>query len=129
MEPVVPEDYQVAYVEVRDCRRSADHDLNYIRVLADPTAADTYLQRTAPFAEGAVVVKEEHRDEDCSDLVRLTAMRKEAPGFAPETGDWNWQELAPDRTVSEDYEPERCIRCHTLCGSAPAGHDFTCTEP
>jgi hypothetical protein len=128
-EPVVPETYASTYLEVRDCRRSADHDLEYIRVLADPAAAGTYEQRDAPFAEGAVVVKEQYRNEDCTDLVRLTAMRKEAAGFDPTTGDWQWQELAPDFTVNEEADPQRCISCHTLCGVAPGGHDFTCAEP
>jgi hypothetical protein len=126
---VVPESYASTYVEVRDCRRSADHDLEYIRVLVDPAAVDTYQLREAPFAEGAVVVKEQYRNEDCTDLTRITAMRKEAAGFDPEAGDWAWQELTPDLGVNEDADPQRCISCHTLCGAAPAGHDFTCAEP
>lgn len=126
---MVPETYASSYLEVRDCRRSADHDLEYIRVLADPAAAATYQDRDAPFTEGSVVVKEQYRNEDCTDLVRLTAMRKEAAGFDPATGDWQWQELSPDFTVNEEINPQRCIGCHTLCGAAPAGHDFTCAEP
>src|SRR5678815_4615423 len=52
-------------VEVRDCRRSVDHDLHSIRVLVDPPSRTPYTGRVEPFAEGAVVLKPEYSDEAC----------------------------------------------------------------
>ena len=44
-----PADYLASYTEVRDCRKSADHDLHNIRILADPVALASYQNRDAPF--------------------------------------------------------------------------------
>src|SRR5690348_5143363 len=55
-----PADYSASYVEVRDCRKSGDHDLDFVRVLADPTALGPYEDRASPFEDGAVVLKEQY---------------------------------------------------------------------
>ena len=87
VEPVFPADYASSYTEVRDCRRSPEHDLAYIRVLASEDAREVYQTRTGDFPEGAVVLKEEHADADCTDLTGWAVMRREG-------GDWRWQEVA-----------------------------------
>lgn len=121
--PVFPADYAASYVEVRDCRRSPEHELAYIRVLASPEAATVYTSRSGDFPEGAVVLKEEHVDAACSDRVGWTAMRREGGG-------WRWQEVAPDRVVIEDGAIERCAACHARCtGGAAGGYQETCAEP
>lgn len=127
MEPLFPEDFAATYQEVRNCRRSGDHDLNYIRILASPDAFDPYQGRTAPFPVGAVVLKPEYADEQCTDLAGFTVMRKEPAGFDPEIGDWSWQRLTADREVLP-VDEQRCIGCHRVC-VAPMGYDFTCAEP
>jgi hypothetical protein len=120
--PVFPADYASTYVEVRNCRRSPDHDLSYIRVLASPDAVDVYRTRTGNFPEGAVVLKEEHANASCNDLVQWSAMRREA-------GDWRWQEVAADRTVLQDGAIPRCASCHAACGVPPDGYQGTCAQP
>jgi hypothetical protein len=125
--PVFPQDYASTYQEVRDCRRSPDHDLNYIRVLASPEAVTPYQGRTLPFPVGAVVLKEEYADSTCDDLDRFTVMRKEEAGYAPDSGDWSWQRVSRDFKV-ETIEELRCIGCHTLCAPLD-GYDFTCAVP
>ena len=65
-----------------------------IRVLANPIAAEPYLRNQNPLPVGSIVVKEEYDGLDCSndaELVSWSAMRKEAPGFDPDDGDWHWQ--------------------------------------
>jgi hypothetical protein len=130
-EPLFPEDYDASWVEVRDCRGSGDHDLNNIRILADPAALDPYDLRDALLPEGAIVLKEEFdfSDMTCSgDIKQWTVMRKLAAGSSPDTLDWQWQQVDFDRhVVSEDLP--RCIGCHTGCGVAPDGHDGTCAMP
>ena len=127
-EPLFPADYAATFQEVRSCRRSADHDLFYVRVLASAGAASVYANRDAPFPEGSVLVKEEHADDACTDLERITAMRREI-GYAPQAGDWHWQRLSPDRAVELDGKLATCAGCHQSCGVPPDGHDWTCAAP
>lgn len=124
--PLFPEDYAATYQEVRNCRKSGDHDLNYIRVLASPDALGPYQNRDAPFPVGAVVLKEEFADDLCQDMVGFTVMRKEQAGFAPDSSDWSWQRVSADFQVTPTDE-NRCITCHKTCEAT--GYDLTCAEP
>ncbi len=129
--PAFPADYAATYVEVRDCRASADHDLNRVRVLADPGAADAYLLRDRPFPTGSIILKEEFDfgDMDCTgDVVQWTVMEQLPTGSAPDTLDWRWQKVtAAGKVASED--DQRCIGCHDVCGVAPDGYLGTCAIP
>jgi hypothetical protein len=64
---------------------------------SSPTAiaVEPYLREENPLPLGSIVIKEEYpAGSNClndSDLVRWRVMRKEAPGFDPEDGDWHWQ--------------------------------------
>src|SRR5688572_3677306 len=126
-----PADYELTYREVRNCRRSIDHDLHHIRVLADPAAYEPYMGRTMPFPVGAILLKVEYDDELCteSDLVRWSVMRKEEPGFGgPDYVDWYFQRVNLRREVISDNE-ERCTRCHSECVTLPDSYDGTCAIP
>ena len=128
--PLFPADYRDTYVEVRDCRQSADHDLDMIRVLADPLAAAPYMARDAPIPEGAILVKEEYDfgDFDCTGpIVKFAAMRRLAPGSDPDMLDWEWQRLDAARRVVVEDAP-RCVGCHTGC-EPPDAYEFTCAVP
>jgi hypothetical protein len=126
-QPFFPEDYAATYQEVRDCRRSGDHDLNFIRILASPEAFEPYEGRSLPFPVGAVVLKPEYADDGCQDLVGYTVMRKEAAGFDPMSSDWSWQRVSADRKP-QAFEEARCIGCHRTCVE-PSGYDLTCADP
>lgn len=124
-------DYLSSYVQVRPCRPSPDHDLNNVRVLADPLAASAYQMRDRPFPTGAVVLKEEHDSDDinCTGPVTFwTVMVKTPDGNSPSMLDWHWQKVDADRTVATDNEP-RCYGCHTACGVPPDGYQGTCSVP
>lgn len=127
---IFPADYQDSYVEVRGCRKSADHELEHIRVLTDPAALEPYQARRGEFPDGAVVLKEQYEgsDDNCSGpIAQWTVMRKDAS-----TNDrlgWSWQRVAADRRVVESNTAS-CIGCHSGCTGAPSvGYDGTCTEP
>ncbi len=127
--PAFAENYAKSYVEVRDCRPSGDHDLNNIRVLTDPTSVSVYEDRSGPFDEGAIVLKEEYEfdDAECSGSVKQwTVMRKLAKGESAETLDWEWQRVDAERRVV-GVNSSRCINCHSMCDSD--GYDFTCADP
>ncbi|MCA9651082.1 MAG: cytochrome P460 family protein [Myxococcales bacterium] len=130
-EPLFPADYEASYVEVRNCRGSGDHDLNNIRILADPVALPYYQDRQGAFPEGAVVIKEEYDfgDTTCEgELKQWTVMRKLAADASPDTLDWEWQRVDEQRRVVGEDEM-RCISCHTGCGVPPDGFDWTCSIP
>jgi Cytochrome P460 len=127
--PSFPADYAASYTEVRDCRNSGDHQLNRVRVLADPAALEPYQARDADFPVGSVVLKEEHDfgDADCSGApVRYTVMTRLAAGSSPSTLDWYWQDVDATRKVVTEDGP-LCIGCHTGCGVPPDGYQGTCT--
>ena len=112
-EPIFPADYAQSYVEVRDCRYSLEHGGIHIRVLTDPASAEAYEADASQLPVGSVVIKEEYSDAECkpSELIRWRAMRKEAPGFDVEDGDWHWQWVTPRREVVENTKTS-CIGCH-----------------
>lgn len=129
--PLFPEDYRTSYDEVRDCRQSADHDLNTVRVLADPAARDPYLGRDQPFPVGAVLVKEEYEfgDSDCTgDIVQWTVMQRLAEQSSSDTLDWRWQRVDAGRNVVGEDTP-RCYGCHVACTEDQGGYQSTCTVP
>jgi len=128
IEPIFPANYRDTYSIVRDCRLSIEHGGVMIRVWADPTSAQAYLDEENPLPIGAVVVKEEFEGVDCltdSELVRWRPMRKEAPGFDPEHGDWAWQWVEADRSVLLN-DKTTCIGCHL--DPECVARDYMCTE-
>lgn len=131
-----------AYVQVRTCRSPGEHSaLGGFTVWTDPDSSDAFAALWAGAASemppGAVVVKESYGGADCEpdDAVNWVAMKKE-PGFAPESGDWHWQELGPSGDLRVDGADPGCITCHqgspdTTCRGygADNGLDYICTEP
>lgn len=127
-EPRFPSNYASTYTEVRNCRRSADHDLHYIRVLADPDALAPYRDRTAPFPVGSIVLKEEYdfADGDCTgDIVEWTVMQK--TDSSARLG-WDWQRVNADRSIKSDNS-SLCSNCHSNCTPDENGYDSTCATP
>jgi hypothetical protein len=131
VDPLFPASYASTYTEVRNCRQSGDHDLNIVRVLADPIALAAYENRDEPFPIGATVVKEEYEfgDTTCEGPIQQwTVMQKLEVGSSTATLDWSWQRVDALRVVL-DADERRCISCHTACGRPPDGYDGTCTIP
>jgi hypothetical protein len=129
--PFFPVEYRDTYTEVRNCRQSADHDLDMVRVLASPEALAAYRDRTGTFPEGAVLVKEEYEfgDLGCTGPIKQwTAVRRLPDGTAPEMLGWEWQKVDSGRGVSSSND-SRCFNCHTMCGREPDGYMGTCAIP
>ncbi|HVJ16981.1 MAG TPA: cytochrome P460 family protein [Polyangiaceae bacterium] len=128
--PLFSADYAASFVEVRGCRKSADHELEFIRVLADPAALGPYTNRASAFPDGAVVLKEQYdpSDDTCSGTIeQWTVMTKNQR--ASERLGWDWQRVDADRRVVE-ANTSSCSGCHQGCTGAPStGYDFTCTDP
>ena len=130
-QPFFPDDYELSYVEVRDCRPSGDHDLNNMRILADPVGTSSYQNRDANFPVGSIVLKEEYAfdDRDCTGAItQWTAMQRLEDGSASMALDWDWQRVDAERRIVGENTP-RCFGCHTGCGAPPDGFDGTCAVP
>ena len=120
-----PADFESAWPEVRDCRLSpAEHDGFYIRVFANPDATQAYEDGVYPFAEGTLLVKGEYDDAACKTLVRVSAMRKLAPGAASELADWEWQRTDAAGNVTTQMPAKSCAGCHAACKA----RDYACTD-
>jgi hypothetical protein len=128
-QPLFAESWATDYTEVRDCRKSGDHDLNYIRVVASDVALATYQNRDQPFPVESILLKPEYADDGCTDLVGYTVMKKGEAGSSEATGDWVFQRVGSDGLVDTKADLQRCTGCHTSCGVAPDGHDWTCAVP
>lgn len=128
--PVFPEDFEARYTEMRDCRLSHEHELRFIRVLVSPSAEAPYaaLSPDMPYPVGAILVKPEYDEPDCTVPLSYTAIAKLEPGANPDGGDWRWQRVDLDHQVVEDGAPERCVTCHTQHCAPPYGYDLTCAE-
>jgi hypothetical protein len=130
---LLPADYPLRFVEVRDCRRSVEHGLVNILIRTDSVMAPIYESGPYPFPVGTLVVKEEYAgaNQGCTQRVGTTLMRKEAPGYDPAHNDWHWQRLDAAGTVVLDGRGSgglaACASCHA--GKACRGRDFTCAEP
>jgi len=122
-----PLDFASTYVEVRDCRPSVDHFPN-VRVYVNPTSVTAYVDSVNPLPEGTVCVKPMYDDASCTVLIRYEAMRKGPPGTASATGDWEWQVVSIDGTVTESGQIPRCVNCHKL-DDCKRTRDYTCTDP
>ena len=133
-EHIYPDDWTSAYLEVRGCRASPDHDLEYVSLWIDPaskplwdTCVDAFPEGdstcTELFPDGATFLKPQYLDPACTQLARLSIARK-APGFAS-AGGWHWQEVLYQNDVprvSQDGAIAKCARCHETC----PGFDLRC---
>ncbi len=124
-----PEDYRAFYQETRDCRLSLEHAAR-VRILASPDAALAYTDRSVPFPDGSILVKEQfaYKDIACTELPsRFTVMRKLPVGSAPNSLDWEWQDVEANmHELATDIQ--NCVDCHDTCGKAPQGYEGTCSE-
>ena len=124
---VLPGDYRTAFVPVRRCGPAVEHGLISVVVRVRAEQATLYDNGPFPYPAGSLVVKEEYRDSQCTDLTGYTVMRKEAAGYFPAGGDWQWFTLDSYGTVLKDGKQPSCSTCHaTLCG--PKNRDLTCLE-
>jgi hypothetical protein len=123
---IYPDDYAARFVELRDCRQSIEHDLEFIRIYADEDTAAFYERCVVegggacdePFPRGSLFVKEQHRDAGCSELLGVTAALRATEDEFPSGGGWHWQEVAADGTVTLSGDLPRCSTCHTTCESS-----------
>jgi hypothetical protein len=122
---VLPVAYRTSFVPVRGCRPSLDHMVAIV-IRTAPDVAHIYDQGPFPFPTGALVVKEQYGDMQCTNLQEYAVMKKEEGGFDPAGGDWQWYRLDSRQHVVESGKIPRCARCHAQCGLE---RDRACADP
>lgn len=126
-------------VEIVACRQSHEHELNHVRTVATPEAAEQFQRCVldpgavdhpceAPFPEGSLFVKYEYELPGClpADFKGISANLKLAPNSFAAGRDWQWQKLDARFRVEDDGAPAVCLLCHIDHCSAPDGHDLRC---
>lgn len=131
------------FEEVVPCRWSHEHELNHVRVVADPESARIFTECVLTglgeeceldgepvegFPVGSLFVKYEYDDEGCQDedFVQYTASLRLEDGSFDEGWDWLWQRVSPDMDLLEDGAPFRCLDCHIDHCESPDGLDLRC---
>jgi hypothetical protein len=127
---VFPATWEADLTEVRDCRLSVEHDLEYVRLFVSPEWASHYdtcaapgSTCTEPFGEGALFLKPQYADPACSDLVRISATLREHAVASPGPEGWRWQETTPEGRILQDGAPRVCVQCHEECDGS---YDLRC---
>lgn len=118
------EDYQTSYTKISDCTKSSTHGGDYVKVFADDNAAQAYSTGGAAVKEGGVIVKPQYADDGCTELTSIKVMRKGAAGTAADKGDWQWQDVSNDGSITSEGQIGFCISCHTGC----AMDDYRCQK-
>jgi hypothetical protein len=133
---LVPSDWEDSLVEMRDCRQSIDHQLEFVRLLVSENVAPDYERCVTrgecdePFEAGSLFLKPQYRDADCKDLVQFTLSKREQRVSRPGTEGWRWQvvradgnveldavapnDTAPNDTATNDTAAS-CTSCHSQC--------------
>lgn len=126
-------------IEIVPCRQSHEHELNHVRTVANPAAAEQFRRCVIdphaaaepcaePFPEGSLFVKYEYELPGClpEDFKGISANLKLAPDSYPAGRDWQWQKLSSRFKVEEDGAPAVCLICHLDHCSGLKGHDLRC---
>lgn len=133
--PVFPADYLSSFTEVRDCRQSIEHELEYVRLLVPADQAAEISRCMTPgttcdaaLPVGTLLVKPQYLDPGCTDLLRVTAARRETAAAAGDRAAWRWQEVTAAGAVTVDGDGSegaaaRCVGCHAACDP---GWDLRC---
>ena len=98
------------------------HLHKYVSVFVNPVAREEMMTKQSPkFPIGSMIVKEKLGSSDSTKPEVLTAMIKRAPGYNPESGDWEY--LVLDGAASKIVERGKLTRC-SGCHSSYEHSDF-----
>ena len=126
---VFPADYRESFVQLRTCRQSIEHDLEFVELWVSPDHAALFddcvspaLPCDAPLPAGVVVIKPQFLDAGCSTPIRTAAAQRLHGEDLGDGAAWLWQEVDPDgRSTGNDGTA--CIACHQHCDPA---YDLRC---
>ena len=90
------------------------HLHKYISVFVNPVGREEMMTKRSPkFPIGSMIVKEKFGSPDSTTPEVLTAMIKRAPGYNPESGDWEYLVLnGAASNIVERGKLKECSGCH-----------------
>jgi hypothetical protein len=90
------------------------HETKWASVYVNAKGASAMMTEEHPrFPEGSIIVKEKLQDQHSEKPELLTAMIKHAPGYNPESRDWEYLVLdGPVSKIIEQGKLSSCNECH-----------------
>lgn len=90
------------------------HETRWVSVYVNPKGASAMMKEDHPsFPVGSIIVKEKLTDKLSEKPELLTAMIKRAPGYNPESRDWEYLVLdGPASKIIERGKLSSCNECH-----------------
>lgn len=82
-----------------------------VKTYLDATAFDAYTNKSFPYADQTVSVKESHGSAN-GPIERLYVMKK-IKGYDSTNGDWFYAVMSTDGVASQKGKVSFCISCHT----------------
>jgi hypothetical protein len=127
---IFPPDFTERFTELRDCRQSIEHELEYVKLFVPPDQVallERCVQPDSPCADplptGTLLIKPQYLDAACTQLLRITAAARVADLPLGDPNAWRWQTVSPAGVVLQDGQPDGCVRCHSACSP---GFDSRC---
>ncbi|MFO0946111.1 MAG: cytochrome P460 family protein [Planctomycetota bacterium] len=85
----------------------------YCFVYTNELASPTMTSGNGSYPVGSIVIKEKLKSADSREAELFTVMRKRAPGYDPDHGDWEYAVVTNGGTeIVERGKLQRCIECH-----------------
>ena len=129
-EPPFPTDYETSWTQVADCRAGSVHGGDAIRIHVNAAAEvvwNDWSQRVLDspsgvlpagemisFPAGAVLLKTQYSDSDCSQFKHWTMMTRLEVGADTDNGNWRWETIQKDEEggPAEPSVGSGCFDCH-----------------
>lgn len=104
-----------SYMAINTELKPSDIHGNRVKTFLDPDGFKTYQDKSFPYADGTVSVKESYGSPDGSPE-KLYVMKKIA-GYDPDNGDWFYAVMSPEGIASQSGRISLCISCHVKAKS------------
>jgi hypothetical protein len=89
------------------------HGTRYCDIFVTAGALDIIRSGQGRYPVGSLIVKAKYPSKDRAPIELFTVMRKMKPGYAPETGDWEYSVVDGDaHRILARGKIASCIRCH-----------------
>jgi hypothetical protein len=111
---VLPRDFRTTFTKASRARFVSKGHLDdrfSVDVYVNAQASSAYASESAPFAPGAMLVKEQFDRRD-GQPAGILAMEKREPGYDAENGDWRWIVIDAKGALVREGKLERCAACH-----------------
>lgn len=106
---------------VERARLASSHPVGRFEAVVRTSPSFAYGDPRRGSPEPGVLVAADLVHPGSSDVALRYVMRREAPGFFPEGGDWRYAVLGSDGSVQKQGKLTLCARCHA---EAPRDHLF-----